>query len=739
MKFLERQLNFEPEKGLDMEGVFDGINHVVKLLSASGSLKETLKSLIIHIEAQVKDVRCSILLIDDTGKYLHKGAAPNLPESYCDVLDGFLIGPTMGSCGAAAYKNEMVVIDNIETHPLWSDFKGPALANNLKACWSTPIVDVENRVLGTLCPYFSEPRVPSEEEIKSVQLASYLAGIAIQLDGRDKALRKSEARYELLFNHMKFVMEGTSSDTGEDFLKSLIANLASSLNMKFGFLGECKGDIVNVRFIWADGQHGDKFNYQLSGTPCEIVISENRPLLIGEDVQKKFPEDHLLVEFGIESYFGVPICDPSGEVIANLVVMDNKPHFDTATFELILSNFASRAEIELFRGKMEQQMIESKEFAEKANKAKTEFLSRMSHELRTPMNAILGFTQLLTMDTNKPLAGYQKENLERISSAGAHLLTLINEVLDLATIESGKIELSIEPVDISLLIRDLISTMKPLADEHRVSLYYKKSTNERLIAEIDSLRFKQVALNLISNAIKFNKPNGIVEISIDKQNENWIRLGVKDSGKGIPINYRENLFIPFERLDVKYEFVEGTGIGLAISKHFVELMKGSIGFESVVGEGSFFFVDMPISDQTPLQYEDETSIVVSSTLTKTHEKKILYIDDISINLELVSQIINSLEGVKLMSTSNPISGIELAQAEIPDLILMDIQMPGMNGLDAFNKLQAFDETKNIPVIALTSDAMDGDIKKALDMGFADYITKPIEVPKFVKTINEFLA
>jgi len=401
------------------------------------------------------------------------------------------------------------------------------------------------------------------------------------------------------------------------------------------------------------------------------------------------------------------------------------------------------SELEQKNAEMEKFSIslkKTKEEAEKSNQAKSEFLARMSHELRTPMNAILGFTQLLEMDTQSRLSDIEKKNLGIISSAGNHLLELINEVLDLSRIESGNMELTIESVDMAPIVDNVISFFKSLADEKGISLEYQKIPEECCFVEVDPLRFKQVVLNLISNAIKYNKPNGSVIVSFEKRGNSVRRLGIRDTGHGIPENKKDKLFKSFERFDVDTEQIEGTGIGLTITKQLIELMNGTIGFESKEGEGSYFYIDVPVSDKAPLpiQVEEKTgSIQPSSTNNK---KKILYIEDIPANVELVRQILNHRKEIILLSASTALAGIELAESETPDLILMDIHMPGMDGLSGFKKLQTMNETNHIPVIALTADAMmDGDAKKALNMGFKDYITKPIDVPKFLEAIDKVFA
>lgn len=377
----------------------------------------------------------------------------------------------------------------------------------------------------------------------------------------------------------------------------------------------------------------------------------------------------------------------------------------------------------------------AKEEADRANNAKSEFLSRMSHELRTPMNAIMGFAQLLESDRETPLTPDQADNVREISHAGLHLLELINEVLDLARIETGRIELSLEPVEMRSLIGECKALLLPLSSERGIELTLKIDGTGTVQA--DRLRLRQILLNLLSNAVKYNCDKGSVHISCQPVAEDKVRISVRDSGRGIAAEALPRLFKPFERIESAYDGIEGAGIGLALTKRLVEAMSGSIGVESVVGQGSTFWFELPAAeakDYSPSVVRADTAM--QNTYVATHT--VLYVEDNPANLRLVRKIICTHTRLLMLDARTAEAGLEVAIAQHPNLILLDINLPGMSGFEVLRHLQDNPATCDIPVVAISANAMERDIKKGLAAGFADYLTKPLDISKLLSLLDTLL-
>jgi PAS domain S-box-containing protein len=384
------------------------------------------------------------------------------------------------------------------------------------------------------------------------------------------------------------------------------------------------------------------------------------------------------------------------------------------------------------------ELKEAKEIADNANKAKSEFLSSMSHELRTPMNAILGFGQMLDFNPKEPLTEAQKKCVDHIMKGGMHLLELINDILDLARIEAGKVDMSIEDISPAKVLDECHSLIANLAEKRGITLSLPDKVDDLIRVRADHTRFKQVLLNLMSNAVKYNRDNGTVSVSFEEVENYTLRIAVTDTGEGISAKNQNELFKPFSRLGAENTEIEGTGIGLVVCKDLIELMSGDIGMESKVGTGSTFWIKLPLSKSNKDQAANSNEEISSQAMKDGISGQILYVEDNPDNLMLMELVVARVEGLTMISTHTGELGIEMARFEKPDAIILDINLPGMDGYKVLKKLKSYDDTKNIPVLALSAAATKHDIEKGMEAGFLQYMTKPINVPDVLKVIKDLL-
>jgi|CXWL01.1.fsa_nt_gi PAS domain S-box-containing protein len=500
---------------------------------------------------------------------------------------------------------------------------------------------------------------------------------------------------------------------------------------QLAWMGDAQGSIFWYNQRW--------FNY--SGTTLEdmqgwgwqkihhpdyeqrVVESFKHSIVTGEAWEETFPLRNVDGEYRWFLSRALPIRDKHGATIR---------WFGTNT--------------DITEYKLQDQILQEKHHelehakfvAERANLAKSDFLSQMSHELRTPLNAILGFAQLL--ETGKPsLTPVQVTRLNQILKAGWYLLELINEILDLALIESGKSSISLQPVSLSNVLLECQAMFIPQAKESSIQLHFHMFDSTWFV-HADQTKLKQVLTNLLSNAIKYNSENGTVEVKCSENTSGRLRISVKDSGMGLSAEKLAHLFQPFNRLGQEIGVKEGTGIGLAVSKRLVELMGGTIGVESTVGVGSEFWIELD-RDVT-----SQSNAVVGLPEEFVPQPKgdgprytLLCVEDNPDNLMLVEQIIEDRPHVHMLSARDGARGIALAREQLPDIILMDINLPGISGIEAMILLRKDPATKHIPIIALSANAMMRDIDRGLKAGFFRYLTKPIKIKEFTEALDAAMA
>ena len=387
-----------------------------------------------------------------------------------------------------------------------------------------------------------------------------------------------------------------------------------------------------------------------------------------------------------------------------------------------------------------RELQEARTTAEAASAAKSDFLSSMSHELRTPLNAILGFAQLLARDRKEPLSDRHKERANHILRGGEHLLRLIDDILDLSRIEAGRVSVSTEPVNASDILEEARLTLEPLAARTGVLLEIVAGAEPLPMVSADRTRFAQIVMNLGSNAIKYNRPGGKVTLGASLPTPKTLRVVVADTGFGIPIDKQNKLFQPFQRAGQETGPIEGTGIGLVITKRLAELMGGSVGYRSVAGTGSEFWVDLPAHvPQAPAA----ASVVERSDSAPQLEGRagrlVLYVEDNPANVSFMRDVIGDFDRIELATVPTAEMGIELVRSRRPDVVIMDINLPGMSGLEALGALRSDPSTAAIPVIALTAAASERDRQRGMQAGFYRYLTKPVKVDELVAALEALLA
>jgi len=555
---------------------------------------------------------------------------------------------------------------------------------------------------------------------------------------------------------LRFVSDAPFEQLSESLLDSLI-DVTSS---EYGFIGMIQHEQDGTPYLktyaltdiaWDDNtrqlyeeSHGHGWEFRNLDTLFGVTI-RNGELVISNDAPNDprsggLPHGHP----PLHTYLGVPIY--YGDRMVAMYGLANRPGgYDAGIIEQLELFNASygvlvhACEVAQAEADSRAETERARQLAEKANQAKSDFLSAMSHELRTPLNAILGFAQLLELDGGK-LDDDQRDNINEILGAGHHLLELINEVLDLAKIETGRIDLSNDAVDLDDLLAECCRLLAPMARDKGLQMDCDSALSATSV-QGDYTRVKQVLLNLLSNAVKYNRPGGRVHVTRQLLDGERLRVTVEDTGIGIADDDLQQLFQPFHRVAQDNSEIEGTGIGLVISKRLVEAMGGSIGVDSEPGKGSRFWFELPrsIAEQPPAATapQDAPASQLAQPTPDTL-KRVLYVEDNPANMRLMEQILARYAQVELLSAPTPELALDLAPSFCPDLLLLDINLPRISGFELLGQLRALDEFAATPAIAISANAMARDIEKGLQHGFCAYLTKPLDIEELQRLLDMYL-
>jgi PAS domain S-box-containing protein len=470
-----------------------------------------------------------------------------------------------------------------------------------------------------------------------------------------------------------------------------------------------------------------------AGLPGRVLARKEAVWIVDVARDANFPRTSAAADLGVKCACGIPVLALGGVVAVLEFFSGESLEPDEPLMQALLQLGIQLGHV-FDRNRAVADLEQAKGAAEAANWAKSEFLSRMSHELRTPLNAILGFGQLLQMGSPTPR---QEQYLEQILKGGRHLLQLINEVLDLARIEAGGLHLSLEPVTVRQACAEVCDLVRPLAERHAVRVEAPCATAVDLHVRADNQRLKQVLLNLLANGVKYNRAGGSVSLTWEDLPDGRVRLAVRDTGPGIAPEKRQRLFNPFDRLGAEATAVEGTGLGLVLSKRLTEAMGGTIDLVSTLGQGTMVFVDLPRATPTPRGQRRGPATPLPATADSA-PGTLLYIEDNRANLGLMEDILAYRPEVRLLSATQGGAGLALARQHRPDLILLDVHLPDMSGDEVLRQLRTDPHLRATPVVMISADATATQIERLRAAGAWDYLTKPIDVRRFLALLDRFL-
>jgi PAS domain S-box-containing protein len=661
--------------------VLEEERQMLELVARGASLKEVLDALTLLIERMAPGCFCTILLLDESRQRLLAGSAGSLPEEYIQAVNGLEIGPDVGACGSAAYRNQTIVVEDVATDYRFALAKDFVMSYGLRSCWSVPIRDSNHKVLGTFAMYHRTPAKPRELELRLVEAGAHLAGNAIERVRTEQMLRDGVRR-------MAMAEKAASFGVWELDVATRMVTISEGLAALFGLKGVTRQMTASrwLRVIHPEDRGA-------------VEAALKRAIETGEAQQAEFRS--VLPNRRVRWYR----CQGRLELTA-----DQTKRVSGATIDI--------TEQKEWLTRLEQ----ARKAAEDAARAKSEFLANMSHEIRTPMNGIIGTISLL-LDSG--VSGEQRDHLDTIRICGDTLLQVVNDIMDVAKVEAGKLTLERLPFQLDTLMRETLAVIEPLVRKRGLELHEEFQAGLPPILVGDPQRLRQVLLNLLSNAVKFTEAGAIqVGIRLVRSLPESVDLEftIADTGIGIPAEEQQRIFEPFTQADSSTtRRYGGTGLGLTISRRFIELMGGRLELESELGRGSLFrfTIHFPLTDSLPARPRMSDHIPHGQ-----HCLRILLAEDNAINRRVAVRLLERM-GHEVRVAENGREAVAAVEQGVYDLVLMDCQMPEMDGFAATRAIRSLDGGRNLPIVAMTANAMSEDRQVCLDSGMDDYIAKPI--------------
>lgn len=827
----------------EVKALLAGQTYILEMIAKGEKLAIVLNTLAQLIEKQCPQMRCSFLLLDKNGVNLRFGAAPSLPDSYNQAIDGMSIGPYAGSCGTAVYWQEPVIVADIANHPLWLDYRELALAHGLLACWSVPIFSTVGKVLGTFAMYYGEPHTPTRHEQELMAKATQIARIAIERSLAQEELLRSnamlKAQQEAAIDGILVIDEHRRiASYNQRFCElwrvphqllhtsdeqQLMKWLESQLEQPQAFRSE-------IEYLYA---HPTKTSYdEFSFKDGRILEFYSAPVLApsggyygriwyNRDItERKRSETALreteekyrkLIELAGDAIIAVDaqtgiILDANqmaekilgrsrSEIIglhqAEIQPQEKLEQYSEIFKQHIESDGVFQAELELRhkngtlipmevsatvvdvqgkkivqgifrdisdRKQTEKALKQAKEAAEVANRAKSEFLANMSHELRTPLNGILGYAQIFKQDSS--LSIKQQERVGIIQQCGEHLLTLLNDILDLSKIEARKMELCLSDFHLSHFLESIIEIVRIRAEQKNIAFRYQKLSTLPNYVRGDEKRLRQVLINLLGNAVKFTDFGGVTfqvgyvmergewgqegqtsnqpsSLSSSSQLTQKIRFIVEDTGIGMAQDQLKEIFLPFHQIGEHRHRFEGTGLGLAISQKLAQLMGSEIKVGSTLGQGSVFWLDLDLPEVSEW-VEVVTPLPEKIVGLKDAKYKVLVVDDQWENRSVLVDLLSPL-GFEVAQATNGQDCISQVLKSKPDVVLLDLVMPEMDGFEVTRRLRHLPTLKDIKIIITSASAFDYDQEQALAAGCNGFIPKPVQAKQLLEQLRRHLG